>query len=361
MTVENSIMVFIEQRDGEVADVSLELICEAKRLAKSLGVPVTGVAAGYHMSENLKPLGGYGCETIYYTDDKRLSNFTSVPYAKVIVKTIEKYHPQIVLFGASTTGRDVAPRVASEMKCGLTADCTELKIGDYKTKNKEYKNILHQIRPAFLKIGNYKTKSKEYKNILHQIRPAFGGNIIATIVSPEGGISMATVREGVMKMSALDISIKAEVIKETCDLADDDFMTEVIEIVRKEKRVNLKSAQIIVSAGMGANSPEALKLVKELASVLGGEVGSSRPVVDSGTLSRERQVGQTGTTVRPNLYIACGISGQIQHRAGMAEAKRIIAINSDENAPIFDIAHYGIVGDVCDVIPKMIKAYKAEA
>ncbi|MBW1848121.1 MAG: electron transfer flavoprotein subunit alpha/FixB family protein [Deltaproteobacteria bacterium] len=337
MTIENSIMVFIEQRDGKVADVSLELICEAKRLAKSLGVPVTGVAAGHHMSENLKPLGGYGCEKVYYTDDKRLSYFTSVPYAKVIVKTIKKYHPQIVLFGASTTGRDVAPRVASEMKCGLTADCTELKI------------------------GNYKTKSKEYKNILHQIRPAFGGNIIATIVSPEGGISMATVREGVMKMSALDISIKAEVIKETCDLADDDFMTEVIEIVRKEKRVNLKSAQIIVSAGMGANSPEALKLVKELASVLGGEVGSSRPVVDSGTLSRERQVGQTGTTVRPNLYIACGISGQIQHRAGMAEAKRIIAINSDENAPIFDIAHYGIVGDVCDVIPKMIKAYKAEA
>lgn len=336
MTVENSIMVFIEQRDGELADVSLELICEAKRLAKQLNVPVTGVAAGYTIREQLKTLGHYGCEKVYYTDDKRLSHFTSVPYAKTIVKAIKKYRPQILLFGASTIGRDVAPRVASEMKCGLTADCTELQIGDFKTK------------------------SKEYKNILHQIRPAFGGNIIATIVSPEGGVSMATVREGVMKMSPPDISKEADVVEETCDLTDDDFMTEVLEVIRKEKKVNLKSAQIIVSAGMGANSSEALKLVKELARVLGGEVGSSRPVVDSGSLLREHQIGQTGTTVRPNLYIACGISGQIQHRAGMAEAKRIIAINTDEHAPIFDIAHYGIVGDVCDVIPKMIKAYKTQ-
>ena len=172
---------------------------------------------------------------------------------------------------------------------------------------------------------------------------------------------MATVREGVMKMAAPDLSKKAEVIEASCELTDDDFMTEVIDVIRKEKTVNLKTAQIIISAGMGANSPEAIKLVKELARVIGGEVGSSRPVVDAGSLSKERQVGQTGTTVRPNLYIACGISGQIQHRAGMAEAKRIIAINTDENAPIFDIAHYGIVGDVCDVIPKMIKAYTAEA
>jgi electron transfer flavoprotein alpha subunit len=329
-------MVFIEQRDGEIADVSLELICEAKRLAEDLHVPVTGVSAGYNIKQDLKELGKYGCEKIYYIDDKRLSHFTSVPYAKLIVNVIRKYHPQIVLFGASTMGRDVAPRVASEIKCGLTADCTELKIGDYKTKTKEYKNILQQIRPAF------------------------GGNIIATIVSLEGGVSMATVREGVMKMSEPDLSKEAEVIEEPCDLAEDDFMTEVMEIVRKEKTVNLKSAQIIVSAGMGANTPEAIQLVKELADTIGGEVGSSRPVVDSGTLSKERQVGQTGTTVRPNLYIACGISGQIQHRAGMAEAKRIIAINTDENAPIFDIAHYGIVGDVCDVIPKMIKAYKTE-
>lgn len=337
MAVENSIMVFIEQRDGEIADVSLELICEAKRLARQLGVAVTGVAAGYKLTENLKTVGRYGCEEVYYTDDKRLSHFTSVPYAKIIVRTIKKYHPQILLFGASTIGRDVAPRVASEMKCGLTADCTELQIGDYKTKNNEYKNILHQIRPAF------------------------GGNIIATIVSPEGDVSMATVREGVMKMSAPDLSKAAAVIEEACDLTNDDFMTEVIDVIRKEKKVNLKSAQIIVSAGMGASSSEALKLVKELARVLGGEVGSSRPVVDSGAFSKEHQVGQTGTTVRPNLYVACGISGQIQHRAGMAEAKRIIAINTDENAPIFDIAHYGIVGDVCDVIPKMIKAYKAKA
>jgi electron transfer flavoprotein alpha subunit len=218
----------------------------------------------------------------------------------------------------------------------LTADCTDLQIGDYTIQGKTYDNILLQIRPAF------------------------GGNIIATIVSPESSPSMATVRDGVMTICPPDKSRLAEIIPEGHTLEDSDFLTEVIEIVNEEKKVNLKSANIIVSAGMGASSPESLALVKSLARTLGGELGCSRVIVDSGILHKDHQVGQTGTTVRPKLYIACGISGQVQHRAGMSESRRIIAINSDPNAPIFNIAHYGIVGDLNDIIPKMIKAYKGE-
>lgn len=334
MGTNNNVMVFIEQNDKKIANVSLELVCEAGRLAKKLGVGIDAVAIGHDMRDELEILGKYGCDNVYYTDDERLYHFTSVPYAKTIVKMIRNYAPQIVLFGASTAGRDVAPRVASELKCGLTADCTELQIGDHKVKDKVYNNILLQIRPAF------------------------GGNIVATIVSPESSPSMATVREGVMKMDDPDSNKSAEIIEELCEIPDEAFLTEILEVKREEKSVDLKSYNIVVGAGMGASSPESLNLVKQLARVLGGVVGASRPIVDSGALIRDRQVGQTGVTVRPTLYIACGISGQIQHRAGMAEAKRVIAINSDPNAPIFKIAHYGIVGDVNDVIPKMIKAYK---
>ncbi len=337
MSAEKSVMVFIEVNNKKIADVSLELVCEARRLADELNVSVSAVAMGHEIKNELNILGQYGCETVYFTEDIRLDHFTSVPYAKTIVKIIRKYQPQIVLFGASTNGRDVAPRVASELKCGLTADCTELRIGDHKIKDREYKNILLQIRPAF------------------------GGNIVATIVSPESVPSMATVREGVMKMTDALSNGKVEIISEACELSNNNFLTEIIEIKHEEKTVNLKSSHVIVAAGMGACDPESLKLVKKLARVLGGEVAASRPVVDSGQLVRDRQVGQTGTTVRPTLYIACGISGQIQHRAGMSDSKRIIAINNDPNAPIFNIANYGIVGEVSDVIPKMIKAYKANA
>jgi electron transfer flavoprotein alpha subunit len=334
MSVNNSVVVFIEQKNKKIADVSLELLCKARELAENIGGTTDAIVIGHDMKEELGILGKYGCRKAYYVDDRRLAHFTSVPYAKTIVEITKKYKPTIVLFGASTTGRDVAPRVASELKCGLTADCTDLKIGDHKIKDRLYKNVLLQIRPAF------------------------GGNIIATIVSPESTPSMATVREGVMKIETLDSSTPVEIVDEDCLIPDDDFMTEIIEVVNKEKTVDLKSAQVIVSAGMGACSPESLVLVKELARVLGGEVGASRPAVDGGFLVKDHQVGQTGTTVRPTLYIACGISGQIQHRAGMAESKRIIAINNDPQAPIFDIAHYGIVGDLNDIIPKMIKAFK---
>ncbi|MBN2810189.1 MAG: electron transfer flavoprotein subunit alpha/FixB family protein [Deltaproteobacteria bacterium] len=337
MDSKKNILVFIEARNRKFAEVSLELLCAADRLARELGGRVEAVALGYNLEDELKTLGRYGCERVYYTSDARLAHFTSVPYAKMVVRIIEKYQPGIVLFGATTMGRDVAPRVASALKCGLTADCTDLKIGE------------HQIKDTL------------YQNILMQIRPAFGGNIIATIVSPESVPSMATVREGVMKLSPVETEKNVEILPEPCSLDEHDFLSEVLEVIREEKKVNLKAAQIIVSAGMGASDPESLALTKELARILGGELGCSRPVVDSGILDKDHQVGQTGITVRPNLYIACGISGQIQHRAGMAEAKRIIAINKDPQAPIFALAHYGIVGEVKDVLGKMIKAYKTKA
>ncbi len=332
----NNVLVFVEQNNKKIADVSLELICKASHLAEQLKVEVEAVALGHDMKNKLPVLGHYGCNNVYYIDDKRLAHFTSVPYAKTIVNVIKKYQPQIVLFGATTMGRDVAPRVASQLKCGLTADCTDLKI------------------------GNYEFAGKTWENILLQIRPAFGGNIVATIVSPESMPSMATVREGVMKMSAPDESRKINIVEEKCELSENDFLTEILEVVREEKKVNLKAAKVIVAAGMGVATQESLALVKQLARIFGAEIGCSRPVVDAGLLEHERQIGQTGTTVRPNLYIACGISGQIQHVVGMNEANRIIAINSDPNAPIFKVAHYGIVSDLNDVIPKMIKAYKSK-
>jgi electron transfer flavoprotein alpha subunit len=331
-------MVFIEARHGEIAAVSRELLCAARRLAAELGGEVEAVSLGYGLGDALVELGRYGCRRVYYVEDPRLNHFTSVPYARETARLIRKYDPKIVLFGATTMGRDVAPRVASELRCGLTADCTALEIG------------AHTIRDV------------TYEQTLMQIRPAFGGNIIATIVSPESRPSMATVREGVMPLNAPDDSLPpAAVVAEPCSLGADAFLTEVLEVVRREKAVNLPAAQIIVSAGMGASDPDSLTLVRELAKILGGQVGCSRPVVDAGVLPKEHQVGQTGITVRPNLYIACGISGQIQHRAGMAAAKRIIAVNRDPQAPIFSIAHYGIVGDVREVLGRMIKAYKTKA
>lgn len=334
MSNKKNVMVFIESRAGKIAEVSLELLGAARDLAEKLKVQVEAVAIGHNLQDELAILGHYGCQRVYSIDDERLAFFSSIPYAKTVVNTIKAHNPGIVLFGATTMGRDVAPRVASALKCGLTADCTDLKIGEHKIKDKIYKNTLLQIRPAF------------------------GGNIIATIVSPESIPSMATVREGVMKMITPNPDADVEIIDEALNLDDSDFLTEVLKVISEEKAVNLKAAQIIVSAGMGASDPEAIELARTLATSLCGELGCSRPVVDSGILEKDHQVGQTGITVRPNLYIACGISGQIQHRAGMSEAKRIIAINKDPNAPIFAISHYGIVGDVKDVLSKMIKAYK---
>ncbi|MCX7142484.1 MAG: electron transfer flavoprotein subunit alpha/FixB family protein [Proteobacteria bacterium] len=328
------VMVFVEQIDGRIADVSSELICEARRLARELDATVTAVALGSKLAGVLPALGNYGCKTVYCVEDERLSHFTSHPYAKSVVGVIRRHAPAIVLFGATIIGRDMAPRIASALKCGLTADCTELRSGEHKS--------LKQV----------------YPKTLLQVRPAFGGNIMATIVSPESVPSMATVRPGVMKLDPPEAGLSAEVVMEESGLTPDDFLTEVVEVVRREKSVNLGAAQIIVAAGAGAVAPASIALVRKLAQTIGGVVAVSRPLVDAGLFPHDHQVGQTGATVRANLYIACGISGQIQHRAGMAGSKRIVAINSDPDAPIFRIAHYGIVGDLNEVIPKMIDAYK---
>lgn len=333
----NSVMVFLQQDDGKLAEVSLELVCKARELADTLKTGVSCVLIGNKIKEKAADAFHYGADEVLVTEDPRLAHYTPVPYTKIMVEAIKKSAPQIVLYGATTTGRDLGPRIASALKVGLTADCTDLQIGD------------HEI------------KGEVFKNILYQIRPAFGGNIIATIVSPEKKPQMATVREGVMKMTAPDKNRKGSVTPLEVALADTDFPSTVIKRVMEEKAVNLKGSQIIVAGGMGVGSAENFKLVQELAHVLGGEVGASRAAVDAGWVAKDHQVGQTGTTVRPKLYIACGISGSIQHRAGMSESARIIAINDDPEAPIFQIAHYGIVGDLKTVIPQFIKAFKAKA
>jgi electron transfer flavoprotein alpha subunit len=315
--------------------VSLELVCKARELADKLGVQVSAALFGDNVAGEVPLLASLGVDRVYVVEDPRLKFYTPIPYSKLMIQTVSEKKPQIVLYGATTEGRDLAPRVASNLKVGLTADCTDLQIGDHIQKETEYKNILYQIRPAF------------------------GGNIIATIVCPEKKPQMATVREGVMRMAQPDASRKAETVKITANLGKDDFPSEIIDRVMEEKTVNLKGAQIIVSGGMGVGSKDNFALIRELAQTLGAEVGASRAAVDQGFIGKEHQVGQTGTTVRPKLYVACGISGAIQHRAGMDSSSRIIAINSDPEAPIFSIAHYGIVGDLNDVIPKMIKAYKA--
>ena len=335
MKHENSVMVYIQQNEGKAAEVSLELVCKARELADKLGVQVSAAIFGEKVEGEAARLASFGADRIYITEDPRLKYYTPIPYSKLMIRTVSENKPQIVLYGATTEGRDLAPRVASNLKVGLTADCTDLQIGDHKQKDTEYKNILYQIRPAF------------------------GGNIIATIISPEQKPQMATVREGVMRLAEPDKSRKAEIQRFPADLGSEDFPSEIIERVMEAKSVNLKGAQIIVSGGIGVGSKDNFSLVRSLAETLGAEVGASRAAVDAGFIGVEHQVGQTGTTVRPKLYIACGISGAIQHRAGMDNSSRIIAINNDPEAPIFGIAHYGIVGDLNEVIPRMIKAYKA--
>ncbi len=337
MGAKNSVMVFIQQTDGTVDDISLELVSKARDLANSLGVAVSAVCIGHDMKTEAARAAAYGVDEMTLVFHPGLRDYTPVPYAKAMVKAINKERPQIVLYGASSVGRDLAPRIASELKVGLTADCTDLKIGDHTVKDRVYKNILYQIRPAF------------------------GGNIIATIVSPERLPQMATVREGVMRLGSADSGHKTSFNELELDYTPEDFPTVLVKRFREAKRVNLKGAQVVVAGGIGVGSKENFDLIARLAKTLGGEVGASRAAVDAGFVSKEHQVGQTGTTVRPKLYIACGISGSIQHRAGMAESARIIAINTDPDAPIFQIAHYGIVGDLKDVIPKLIQAYKAKA
>jgi len=335
----NSVFVYIEIEDGQVAEVSMELLTKGRALATELKVKLEAIAIGHKLDGIEKDIFPYGVDVLHIADDKRLAPYSTLPHNSIVVKLFQEEKPQIALMGASSVGRDLGPRVSSALHSGLTADCTSLVIGDHEDKKAD----------------------KVYENLLYQIRPAFGGNIIATIINPDCRPQMATVREGVMKKEILDPAYKGkinklDVSKYTTDL---DFVVEMIERHMEKSKVNIKGAGIIVAGGYGVGSKENFDLLFELAEVLGGEVGASRAAVDSGYVGHDRQIGQTGTTVRPKLYIACGISGQIQHRAGMEESAQIIAINTDPDAPINSIADYVITGDVAEILPKMIKFYKA--
>ncbi len=330
------VWVFAEQEDGSLNDVSLELVGRARELGDRLGVKVGAVLAGWNVRELSYRLIAHGVDHVYHVHDTKLEHYRTLPYARVMCQLIEKHKPQIVMYGATPMGRDLAPRIASELKAGLTADCTDLEIGDYTDP-----------------------KSKQaHKDLLMQIRPAFGGNIIATIINYDRWPQMATVREGVMRMGEGDPKRTGKIIEEKIEFSDFDLAVKLIERHREARKVNLKAARIIVAGGGGVGSKDNFKVIHDLAGALGGAVGASRAAVDGGFIGKEHQVGQTGTTVRPALYIACGISGAVQHRAGMEESAKIIAINWDKDAPIFGVAHYGIVGDLNKVIPMMIKAIK---
>ena len=334
------VWVFAEQEDGQLSEVPLELLSKGRELADTLKVPLAGVLLGDQRVESLHgTLISHGCDKVYLVSDGVLGHYQGGPYRRVICKLIEQYKPQIVLYGATPIGRDLAPTVASAMKCGLTADCTDLQIGDHKPPGSD---VTH-------------------KNLLLQIRPAFGGNIIATIVNYDRWPQMASVREGVMIMPTADAARKGELVRCPAGLDGYKAPLEILETHRKPKRVNLKAARIIVAGGAGVGSKENFRLIWDLAHCLGAAVGGSRAAVDLGYVDHDHQVGQTGTTVRPALYIAAGISGAVQHRAGMEGAAKIVAINSDPDAPIFGVAHYGIVGDLTVVLPKMIKAIRGGA
>ena len=336
----NNILVFCEiTEEQHIAEVSLELCSKARKLADRLNARLDAIVIGNDINNIEGQLYPYGVDSILYLNDSRLSFYQTLPFFSTITKIIKEETPDIVLFGATSVGRDLAPRIASYLRCGLTADCTSLEIGDH---------------------TDAKTKTV-YKDILYQIRPAFGGNIIATIVSPETRPQMATVREGVMKKEIYNENHKGEVRNLKADdyVNDGDFCIEIIERQIEAQKINIKGAPIIVAGGYGMGSKENFALLHELASLIGGEVGATRAAVDAGFTENERQIGQTGLTVRPKLYIACGISGAVQHRAGMDQSSMIISINTDPNAPINSIADYTIIGDAMDFLPKMIKSYKS--
>ncbi len=337
----NNVFVYCEIEDNTLADVSLELLTKGRKLADELKCQLEAILINSKLNGLDKEIFPYGVDVIHVAEDKRLYPYQTLPHASIVSKVFEEEKPQVALFGATSIGRDLAPRIASKLKCGLTADCTSLQIGEHEDKKKK----------------------KLYKNLLYQIRPAFGGNIIANIINPETRPQMATVREGVMKkeIKSLTYSGKINQLDINKYVNQEDFVVKIIERHIEKKKVDIKNSQIIVSGGYGVGSKENFNLLFELADVLGGDVGGSRAAVDAGYITRERQIGQTGVTVRPHLYIACGISGAVQHRAGMEESSMIISINKDTDAPINKIADYAIIGDVGEVLPKMIRYYKKNA
>ncbi len=334
----NNIFVYCEIEGGKVADVSLELLTKGRALADTLGCELEALALGHRLDGIEKQLAEYGADRVHVADCECLAPYRTLPHAAVVCGIFKEEQPQIALFGASSVGRDLGPRVSSALHSGLTADCTSLEIGPH-TENRT---------------------GKVYENLLYQIRPAFGGNIIATIINPDHRPQMATVREGVMKKEKAAQPGKGIVVKVDPKkyVNDADLVVRIIDRQIEERKIDIKGSPVIVAGGYGMGSKENFALLHELAEVLGGEVGASRAAVDAGMADHARQIGQTGVTVRPKLYIACGISGQIQHTAGMDQSSMVISINTDPDAPINKIADYAIVGDVMEVVPRMIKYYK---
>jgi electron transfer flavoprotein alpha subunit len=336
MTEQKSIWVYIEHSDGRIADVSLELTGRARELADPLGFEVVGLLCGHGVEELAREVIRHGADRVLLADHPELAQYRTLPHARVAITEARTRQPEILLVGGTPDGRDLAPRVASALRCGLTADCTDLQIGDYYLRRED----------------------RTFTNLLFQIRPAFGGNLVATIVNPSTRPQMATVREGVMHMPAADPDRTGVVERVTPEFEPADFALEVLSRQVRHSAVRLKDAAVVVSGGAGISDPAEFELLRDLANLLGGEVGASRAAVDAGMIDREHQVGQTGTTVRPRLYVAVGISGAIQHRAGMDQSSKIIAINTDPSAPMFHIAHYRIVGKAADIVPMIIKALR---
>ena len=333
------VYVFAQQVDGEVSGIAYELLGKAKDLAKDLNAEVTAVLLGYGVKGLADSLAEYGADKVIVVDDKELEVYRTEPYAHALASVINEYKPEIMLVGATAIGRDLGPRVSARVATGLTADCTVLEIGDF------------PINPV--------PNQEQKHNQLLMTRPAFGGNTIATIACPDNRPQMATVRPGVMQKIDPIAGAKAEVIEYNPGFTPNNKYVEILDVVKElSDTVDIMDAKILVSGGRGVGSAENFKILQDLADVIGGTVSCSRAVVDNGWLPKELQVGQTGKTVRPNVYFAIGISGAIQHTAGMEESDIIVAINKDETAPIFDVADYGIVGDLNKIVPKLTEELK---
>lgn len=335
------VFVFAQQVDNEISGIAFELVGKGKSLANDLGTEVTAVLVGSGIKEKADELAEYGADRVIVVDDPELKEYRTEPYAHALASVIGKYKPEIFLIGATAIGRDLGPRVSARIHTGLTADCTQLDIGDF------------PINPM---------PGKEQKhNQLLMTRPAFGGNTIATIACPDFRPQMATVRPGVMQKLPREAGRKAVIEEFNPGFTPDDKYVEILEVVKAvTDTVDIMDAKILVSGGRGVGSPENFKLLEDLAAAIGGTVSCSRAVVDAGWKPKDLQVGQTGKTVRPNVYFAIGISGAIQHLAGMEESDIIIAINKDESAPIFDVADYGVVGDLNKIVPMLTESLKAE-
>ena len=360
-----NVWVFCEQRQGKMMPTTFELISEGRKLADELGVELCGILLGDNVDGIAKELGGYGADKVYVYNSPLLKDYTTDADTKVITDAVEEIKPEILLFGASNIGRDLAPRCAARLHTGLCADCTHLDID-----MPIYKNFLREAstlpEERIEKLGTVKINGQDHdvSRDIKMTRPAFGGHLMASIFCPRFRPAMATVRPGVMKKREFcaDCAEKVEILHPAFELSASDIKTEVVETVKAAKKlVDLIGADFIVSVGRGISKDVegGIKLAEELAEVLGGVVGSSRACVDAGWITADHQVGQTGKTVHPKVYVALGISGAIQHKAGMQDSECIIAVNKNENAPIFEVADYGIVGDLFKVVPELIESIKA--